>query len=62
MLILICVFFCFFYYQPILAKGYGLKDLDSQEPMTNETLVIIASVTKNFVSATMARALQDNPE
>ena len=34
-----------------LSKGYGVKNLETMEPLTNETLLVIASVTKAFVSA-----------
>jgi CubicO group peptidase (beta-lactamase class C family) len=38
----------------VLSKGYGLRDVEKKVPMTAETLMPIASVTKQFTVAALA--------
>src|SRR5919206_2925396 len=38
----------------VLAKGYGLRDVDKKLPMTAETQMPIASITKQFTVAGLA--------
>jgi len=40
--------------QLLLAKGYGVRDVDNQQPVTAETLFGIASNTKAFTAAALA--------
>ena len=50
----------YYFSQDFISKGYGVRDLDTQEPVTNETLFVINSVTKNFAGVTMAIVLRDH--
>jgi CubicO group peptidase (beta-lactamase class C family) len=43
----------------ILAKGYGLRDVERKLPMTAETVQPIASVTKSFTVAALATLVRD---
>ena len=42
-----------------LTKGYGVKDINTRAPMTDETLVLIASVSKAFTATLMAKILDE---
>jgi CubicO group peptidase (beta-lactamase class C family) len=42
-----------------LAKGYGVRSLTTKEPMTERTLVAIASNTKAFTSAALAMLVDE---
>ena len=37
----------------ILSKGYGLRDVKSNLPVTEQTMFPIASITKSFTVATL---------
>ena len=41
--------------QDFMAKGYGVQDLVEQERVTNETLFLLASVTKAMTGARVTR-------
>ncbi|MCB2154153.1 serine hydrolase [bacterium] len=43
----------------IIAKGYGLRDIDGELPVTEETLFPIGSSTKAFTAFTMATLVDD---
>ncbi|MGH7562101.1 MAG: serine hydrolase domain-containing protein [Gemmatimonadales bacterium] len=43
----------------VLAKGYGLRSLESRDPVTAETMFAIASVTKQFTCAAVMLLAQD---
>ena len=43
--------------QTILARGYGYKDTDKKEIMTEDTLVNIASLSKAFTNTLLADAV-----
>ena len=42
--------------QVVLMKGYGVRDLRSNEPVTPDTLMMIGSITKSFTSMMAATA------
>ena len=42
-------------------KGYGLKNIDTQEMVDERTMFVTASLTKAFVATTLARTLQEHP-
>lgn len=44
---------------PILVKGYGYADLDSEVPMKPETIFRIGSITKQFTAAGIMALLED---
>lgn len=46
--------------QVVLAKGYGVSDLDSGEPVTEDTVFAIASVSKSFTSTLFSKLFEDN--
>lgn len=46
--------------QVLLSKGYGVTDLDSQQPVTADTRFQIASLTKAFTSALLTTILEEN--
>lgn len=43
-----------------MVKGYGVRDFEDSEPVTNETLTLINSMTKAFVGATAAVVIKNN--
>ena len=43
----------------VLARGYGVRDLESREPVDEHTIFAIASVTKAFTSAAMAMLVDE---
>ena len=45
--------------QEYITKGYGVADLDTSEPVTEETLFLIASISKAISGASMATVLRD---
>nr|KAG5700687.1 hypothetical protein BaRGS_029052 [Batillaria attramentaria] len=47
--------------QVLLSKGYGVTDLDSQQPVTTDTQFQIASLTKAFTAALLATVLDEEP-
>ena len=46
----------------MLSKGYGVKDLDTQEPVTPDTKFQIASLTKAFTAALLTNILDADPK
>ena len=46
-------------HQVFLTKGYGVRDLDTLEPVTEQTLFLLASVTKALSGVSMATVLRD---
>ncbi|UED70543.1 serine hydrolase [Brevibacillus sp. HD3.3A] len=45
--------------QTIYAKGFGVRDLDTKEPVTPETVFGIASVTKSFTAAAIMQLVHE---
>jgi CubicO group peptidase (beta-lactamase class C family) len=45
--------------QVILSKGYGQRDAEKQLPMTSQTVMPVASVTKSFTVASLATLVRD---
>lgn len=45
--------------QVVFTNGYGVKNLDTQEPVTSTTLFNIASATKQFTATLLGRFLHD---
>lgn len=43
----------------ILSKGYGLRDVKNNLPVTAQTMFPIASITKSFTVATLASLVSD---
>ena len=43
----------------VLAKGFGLKDIEAKEPVTTKTLFAIGSTTKAFTATLIAMLLLD---
>ncbi len=43
--------------RPLMAQGYGVKDLETQEPVTNHTLFYLASCTKAINAALVVNTL-----
>ena len=43
----------------VLARGYGVRDLESGEPVDEHTIFAIASVTKSFTAAAMAMLVDE---
>ena len=43
--------------RPLMAEGYGVKDLETQEPVTNHTLFYLASCTKAINAALVVNTL-----
>jgi beta-lactamase class C len=43
----------------VFAKGYGLRDIESGEPVTTETVFRIGSITKSFSSTLVATLVDD---
>ncbi len=43
--------------RPLMAEGYGVKDLETQEPVTNHTLFYLASCTKAITAALVLNTL-----
>ncbi len=43
----------------VLARGYGLRDVEKKLPVTGKTLFAIGSCTKAFTTATMARLSEE---
>src|SRR5687768_12751829 len=43
----------------ILAKGYGLADIENEVPATTKTVYRIGSITKQFTSAAIMRLVDD---
>ena len=41
----------------LLSEGYGVKDMETQEPVTSDTLFQIASTTKAFTAALLANVV-----
>lgn len=48
--------------QNFMAEGYGVKDLIERGPATNETLFLLASVTKAMTGVTAAIVLKNEAE
>jgi len=46
--------------RPMLAKGYGVADLDDDAPASVETVYAIASITKQFTAATILQLAREN--
>ncbi|XP_050400127.2 uncharacterized protein LOC126817312 [Patella vulgata] len=44
--------------QTIFTKGYGVRDFDSKDKVTNETLFLIASLSKAFAATLVVKLLQ----
>ena len=47
--------------QVLLTEGYGVKDLNTQEPLTAETLMTVASVTKQFAATLCSMLFEEHP-
>ena len=45
--------------KPVLMKGYGVKRLGAEDPVTPDTVFVIASMTKAFGTASMAMLIDD---
>jgi len=45
--------------ETVFAKGYGLRDTESGEPVTTDTVFRIGSITKSFSSALVATLVDD---
>ncbi|CAD5112018.1 DgyrCDS1268 [Dimorphilus gyrociliatus] len=45
-----------------LTKGYGVRNIESGEPLTEYTKFNIASITKSFVASTLAKIFQDRED
>jgi CubicO group peptidase (beta-lactamase class C family) len=45
--------------QLVYAKGYGLANVETQQPMTADMLLRVGSVTKMFTGATIASLIED---
>ena len=45
--------------RPLLAKGYGVVDLDDGAPASIETVYAIASITKQFTAATILQLVRE---
>ena len=45
--------------ETVFAQGYGLRDLESGEPVTPDTVFRIGSITKSFSSALIATLVDD---
>jgi CubicO group peptidase (beta-lactamase class C family) len=43
----------------ILAKGYGLRDIKNNQPMTPDTLLAIGSITKSFTTFVMGQLVDE---
>jgi CubicO group peptidase (beta-lactamase class C family) len=43
----------------IYAKGFGVRDLDSQEPVTSQTVMNVGSTTKSMTTVLMATMVDD---
>ncbi len=37
--------------EPLLLKGYGVRDIDTQQPVTTDTQFLLCSITKSFTAA-----------
>lgn len=48
----------FDFFQIIQSQGYGFSNIETRELFTNQTRVLIASLTKAFVSTLIASTLQ----
>ncbi len=46
--------------EPIQTKGYGIKNLESGEPVTANTLFNIASITKHFGTTLLGILLEEH--
>jgi D-alanyl-D-alanine carboxypeptidase len=46
----------------ILAKGYGLADLEQQSPMTERSMLRIGSVTKQYTAALVMKLIEEGPD
>ncbi len=44
---------------PFMSEGYGVMDLQSQRPITNQTLFYIASTTKAMTATVLAKVLHE---
>ena len=44
--------------QVVTAKGYGVKNLVTRENVTDRTLFVIASITKQFVATVVGHVLK----
>ena len=45
--------------QVLLAKGYGVADMDTGQPVTADTVFAVASVSKSFTTTLLAKILND---
>ena len=45
--------------ETVLKKGYGVKNLDTKEPVTEHTLFSLASLTKAFADTILGKALKE---
>ena len=43
----------------LLSKGYGVTSLDTQEPVTADTVFAIASISKSFTATLLAKILAE---
>ncbi|XP_077998698.1 uncharacterized protein LOC144451676 [Glandiceps talaboti] len=46
----------------VVAKGYGVSDMDKGTPVTDETLFALASLSKSFTATLMAMLLSDRED
>lgn len=45
-----------------MTKGYGVKNIDNGQPITEQTKFHIASITKSFVVSTLVKVLENKEE
>ena len=43
----------------LITKGYGKANLERQDPVTKDTLFLIASLTKSFTTAVLGQILKE---
>ena len=46
----------------LITEGYGVKDLETEEEFTKDSVVVIASLTKAFVGTVVGQALSKHSQ